>query len=155
MAKTYKNLLAKTYAFRRVRVRFPDVSISFHFILFFPPFFRLFLFRFTRISKSSNFGPLFRRFLLKFFCVFLFGIGCHLKQSHLKRKNINSILTIFLIVASSFVSACSISAPNSSSITACSSSSLPIAVDTFRRVPTDWDICESWASWCWTRCSCW
>ena len=39
-------------------------------------------------------------------------------------------------------------------MTACSSSSLPMALDIFRRVPTDCDIWDSWASWWFTRCSC-
>ena len=85
-----------------------------------------------------------------------------------------NILTILRMVASSFVSACSISAgkresighqkamskvikalpPNSSSMTACSSNSLVMALDMLRNVPTDWDICDNWPSWCCTRCSC-
>ena len=44
--------------------------------------------------------------------------------------------------------------PNSSSMTACSSSSLPMALDMFRSVPTDCDIWDNWASWWLTRCSC-
>ena len=44
--------------------------------------------------------------------------------------------------------------PNSSSMTACSSSSLPMALDMFRSVPTDCDIWDNWASWWFTRCSC-
>ena len=39
-------------------------------------------------------------------------------------------------------------------MTACSSNSLFMALDMFRNVPIDCDICDNWASWCWTICSC-